>query len=79
MGVRYQQEDYWGQLYGSNAYPSQKDPSAAQFAPPPPPSAPPSYGFDNFSSWMFGQNLGDLNQGISGYGGRNDDDDNDQQ
>ena len=55
------------------------DPSAAQFAPPPPPSAPPSYGFDNFSSWMFGQNLGDLNQGTSGYGGRNDDDDDDQQ
>ena len=55
------------------------DPSAAQFAPPPPPSAPPSYEFDDFTSWMYGQNVGDFGQGTSGYGGRNDDENVDQQ
>jgi len=75
MSARYQQEDYWGQLYGSNAYPSQVDPSAAWFAPPPPSSAPPTYGLNDLSSWMFGQHLGDPGQGSSGQGGRNNDGD----
>jgi hypothetical protein len=59
LNARYQQEYYWGQLYGSGSFPSASyvnptfvDPSAAPMPPPPPfmqqpPSnAPPSYGFD---------------------------------
>jgi hypothetical protein len=66
VNIRYQQENYWGQLYGSGSFPSASyvnptyvDPSAAPvpspppFMPQPPPSIPPSYGFDNFTSWMF--------------------------
>ena len=33
------------------------DPSTAWFAPPPPSSAPPTYGLNDLSSWMFGQHL----------------------
>jgi hypothetical protein len=92
LNTRYQQEDYWGQLYGNGSFPSAfyvnstfVDPSTAPMPPPPPflqqpPSnAPPSYGFDNFTFWMFGQHLGDPGQGSSGYGGRNEDEDDDQQ
>ncbi|RLM69514.1 Reverse transcriptase (RNA-dependent DNA polymerase), putative [Panicum miliaceum] len=92
QNARYQQEDYWGQLYVSGSVPSTTfvntyvDPSAAPFVPPPPPfmnqpppSVPPPYGFDAFSSWMVGQNLGDSDQGTSGYGGQNNDEDDDQQ
>ena len=75
MNTRYQ----WGQLYGcgSSSYvaPTNIDPSAAQFAPPPPHSAPPTYGLNDLSSWMFGQHLGDPGQGSSGQGGRNNDGD----
>jgi hypothetical protein len=81
-----QQEDYWGQLYGSGSVPSTTfvnptyiDPSTSPFVPQPPPSVPPSYGFDDFTFWMFGQHLGDPGQGTSGYGGQNDDEDDDQQ
>ena len=90
MNARNQQEDYWGQLYGSGTLsyvnPTFVDSSAApfvsqppQFAPSPPPTAPPSYGFDDFTSWMFGQPIGDFGQGTSRQGGRNDDEDDDQQ
>jgi hypothetical protein len=52
------------------------DPSAAHMPPPPPfmpqppRSVPPLYGFDDFTSWMFGQHLGDPSQGTSGHGGQ---------
>ena len=54
-------------------------PQAPQFPPPPPPYVAPSYGFDAFGSWMFDQHVGDAGQGSSGHGGRNDDEDDDQQ
>ena len=54
-------------------------PHAAQFPPPPPPYVAPSYGFDAFGAWMFDQHVGDVGQGTSGQGGRNDDEDDDQQ
>jgi hypothetical protein len=86
LNTRYHQEDYWGQLYGSGSVPSTTfvnptyiDPSTSPFVPQPPPSVPPSYGFDGFTSWMFGQNFGDPGQETSGYGGQNDDEDDDQQ
>ena len=75
--ARYQQKDYWGQLYGSGTTsyvnPTFVDPSSisfmpqtTQFAPPPPPVVPPQYGFNDFGSQMFGQHLGDADQGSSG-------------
>ena len=83
MNARYQQEDYMGQLYGSGTTsyvnPTFVDPSSAPFMPhaaqyP----QPPSYGFDAFSARMFDQHVGDVGQGTSGQGGRNDDEDDDQ-
>ena len=90
MNARYQQEDYWGQLYGSGTtsyvnptvvYPSTAPfvLHAAQFPPPPPPYVAPSYGFDAFGAWMFDQHVGDAGQESSGQGGRQDDKDDDQQ
>ena len=83
MNARYQQEDYWGQLYesGTTSYvnPTVVDPSTAfmpqapQFPPP-----PPSYGFDAFGAWMFDQHVGDAGQGSSRQDGRQDDEDDDQ-
>jgi hypothetical protein len=61
MNARYQQEDYWGQFYGSGTTsyvnPTFVDtsttpfmPQAPQFPPPPPPYVPPQYGFDDLGS-----------------------------
>ena len=57
MNARYQQEDYWGQLYGSGTT-SLVNPT--QFPPP-----PPSYGFDAYGAWMFDHHVGDAGQGSS--------------
>ena len=89
MNARYQQEDYWGQLYGSGTTsyvnPTFADPSTApfmpqapQFPPPPPPYVAPSYGFDAFGSWMFDQHVDNAGQGSSRQDGRQDDEDDDQ-
>ena len=66
MNARYQQEDYWGQLYGSGTT-SLVNPT--QFPPPP------SYGFDAFGAWMFDQHVGDAGQGSSRQDGRQYDED----
>ena len=84
MNARYQQEDYWGQLYGSGTTsyvnPTFVDPSTAPFMPQAPqfPPPPPSYGFDAFGAWMFDQHVGDAGQGSSRQDGRQDDEDDDQ-
>ena len=70
MNARYQQEDFWGQLYGSGTT-SLVNPT--QFPPP-----PPSYGFDAFGAWMFDQHIGDAGQGSRRQDGRQDDEDDDQ-
>jgi len=70
MNARYQQEDYWGQLYGSGTT-SLVNPT--QFPPP-----PPSYGFDAYGAWMFDHHVGDAGQGSSRQDERQDDEDNDQ-
>jgi len=89
MNARYQQENFWGQLYGSGTTsyvnPTFVDPSTApfmpqapQFPPPPPPYVAPSYGFDAFGAWMFDQHVGDVGQGSSRQDGRQDEEDDDQ-
>ena len=54
-------------------------PRAPQFPPPPPPYVAPSYGFDAFGSLIIDQHIGDAGQGTSRQGGRQDDEDDDQQ